>query len=377
MIASYDRSRGTLQETPLFCRRWFLIAIALAAFPHLWQPLVFAQQSSDSAGTAQIPSSPAKPVTEIPVQPAGDGERVAPSGPSVPAVKIPNFTSCPIAELQHTVRELAHLKADQDQSKLDALLDKIGDRTVESARKTPNLISHEAVVSEQEGVETRQNFSYLVLQHALGSNGVVLDEFRVDLKTGEKFQTEEIGRTEASNSLASSSSSLDLPSLRQSLPGIDSPPMSQGFGNNWLHFYPSNRSESTFRYLGEQQLNAHRTLVVAFAQKPGSVRLPALIAFENKTLPVYQQGVAWVDPSDFKIVRLRTDLLSPPAGVPLSQLTADIQFAEIRIAEIASPLWLPRQVVVTTNLGGVTLRETHTYSNYRLFRAHSKIRLNP
>jgi hypothetical protein len=153
--------------------------------------------------------------------------------------------------------------------------------------------------------------------------------------------------------------------------------MSQGFGNNWLDFYPSNRSESTFRYLGEQKMNAHRTLVVAFAQKPGSVRLPAMIAFENKTLPVYQQGVAWVDPSDFKIVRLRTDLLSPPAGVPLSQLTADIQFAEIRIAEIASPLWLPRQVVVTTSLGGATLRETHTYSNYRLFRAHSKVRLNP
>jgi hypothetical protein len=362
----------------LFCRRWFLIAIALAAFPHPWQALVFAQQSSDSAGAAQIPASPAKPdVIEIPVQPAGDGDRVAPSAPSLPAVRIPNFTSCPIAELQKTVRELAHLKSVPDQSKLTELLDKIGDQTVESARKTPNLISHEAVVAEQDGVKTRQNFSYLVLKHALGSKGVVLDEFRVDLKTGEKFQTEEIEKTAASNSLTPSLSSLDLPSLRQSLPGTDSPPMSQGFGNDWLHFYPANRSESTFRYLGEQKMNAHRTLVVAFAQKPGSVRLPAIIAFENKTLPVYQQGVAWVDPSDYKIVRLRTDLLSLPAGVPLSQLTADIQFAEIRIAEIASPLWLPRQVVVTTSLGGVTLRETHTYSNYRLFRAHSKVRLNP
>jgi hypothetical protein len=362
----------------LFCRRWFLIAIALAAFPHLWQALVFAQQSPDSAGAAQIPPSPAKPdVIEIPVQPAGDGDMLAPSVPSLPAVRIPNFTSCPIAELQQTVRELAHLKSVPDQSKLAELLDNVGAQTVESARKTPNLISHEAVVSERGGVETRQNFSYLVLQHSLGSEGIVLDEFRVDLKSGEKFQTEDIEKAAVSNSLGSSSSSLDLPSLRHSLPGSDSPPMSQGFGNDWLHFYPSNRSESTFRYLGEQKMNGHRTLVVAFAQKPGSVRLPGLIAFENKTLPVYMQGVAWIDPSDFKIVRLRTDLLSPPAGVPLRQLTADIQFAEIRIAEITSPLWLPRQVVVTTNVGGMTLRETHMYSNYRLFRAHSKIRLNP
>jgi hypothetical protein len=89
----------------LFCRRWFLIAIALAAFPHLWQPLAFAQQSSDSAGAAQTPPSPAKPdVIEIPIQPLGGGDRIAPSAPSLPAVRIPNFTSCPIAELQQTVR---------------------------------------------------------------------------------------------------------------------------------------------------------------------------------------------------------------------------------------------------------------------------------
>jgi hypothetical protein len=124
-------------------------------------------------------------------------------------------------------------------------------------------------------------------------------------------------------------------------------------------------------------MNGHHTLVVAFAQKPGSVRLPARIGFEKRTLPIFMQGIAWVDSSDFRIVRLRTDLLSPPAGVPLRQLTADIQFGEIRIAEMASPLWLPHQVVVIANTGGVIVRESHTYSKYRIFRAHSKILLNP
>ena len=360
----------------MFCRRWFLIAIALAAFPHVCQALVLAQQNPGSAGEAQVPQSPAKPdVIEIPVQRTED--RVAPSTSSFPEVRIPNFATCSIAELQQMVRELEHLNADQDQSKLAALLDKIGVRTVEIAGKTPNLISHEAVVSEQGRVKTRQNFSYLVLQHSLGSKGTVLDEFRVDLKSGEKFQTEEIEEAAVSNARGSSSPSLDLLSRHESLPGAESSPMSQGFGNDWLHFYPSNRSESTFRYLGEQKMNGHRTLVVAFAQKPGAVRLPGIVAFEHKTFPIYMQGVAWIDPSDFKIVRLRTDILSPPAGVPLRQLTADIQFTEIRIAEMASPLWLPRQVVVTTSVGGVTLRETHVYSNYRLFRAHSKLLLNP
>ena len=360
----------------MFCRRWFLIATALAAFPHAGQARVFAQQKPSSADSSQTPQSSAKPeVIELPIQPT-EGP-VAVSAPSLPEVKIPNFASCPIAELKQTVRELEHLKAVQDQSKLAALLDEIGTRTVEIANKTPDLISHEAVVSEIGGIKTHQEFSYLVLQHPMGAKGSVLDEFRVDLKSGEKFQTDFMEKAAISNSSGRPPSLQDLPSLRQSLPAAESPPPSQGFVNDWLHFYPSNHSESTFRYLGEQKMSGHRTLVVAFSQKPGSVRLPAVLEFENKVLPIYMQGVAWVDASDFRIVRLRTDLLSPPLGVPLRQLTADIQFTAIRVAEIASPLWLPRQVVVITNVGQVTRLESHTYSNYRLFRTHSKILINP
>ena len=360
----------------MHCRRWFLIATALAVCPHSWPTQVFAQQKPSSTDSSQTPPSPPKPeVIELPIQPTEDP--VAPSTPTFPEIKIPNFASCPIAELKQTVRELEHLKAVQDQSKLAPLLDEIGAKTVEIANKTPNLISHEAVVSEMGGIKRRQDFSYLVLQHPMGAKGSVLDEFRVDLKSGEKFQTDVLAKAAESNSPGRPPSLQDLPSLRQSLPGAESPPPSQGFVNDWLHFYPSNQSESTFRYLGEQKMNGHRTLVVAFSQKPGSVRLPTVIEFESKIFPIYMQGVAWVDASDFRIVRLRTDLLAPPAGVPLRQLTADIQFTEIRVAEMASPLWLPRQVVVTTNLGEVTRRESHTYSNYRLFRAHSKILLNP
>ncbi len=359
----------------MFCRRWLLIATALAVLPHAGQARVVAQQQSSSSADGQTPQPPEKPdVIGIPVQPT-EGAVVA-SAPGLPEVKFPNFSTCPMAELQRSVRELAHLKPVQEQSSLDVLLDAIGAKTVEIALRTPNLISHETVVSELKGVRTLQNFSYLVLQHALGSNGRVLDEYRVDLKSGEKFQTDDIDRAAGSHAPGPSSSSLELPSLGQSLPRSESPPLSQGIVNDWLHFYPANRRESNFRYLGEQAMNGHHTLVVAFAEKPGAVRLPATIAFQDKTLPIYVQGIAWVDSSDFRIVRLRTDLLSVPAGVPLHQLTADIQFTEVRISEIASPLWLPRQVVVIADTG-MMVRESHIYSHYRLFRAHSKILVNP
>jgi hypothetical protein len=198
----------------------------------------------------------------------------------------------------------------------------------------------------------------------------------VDLATGAKFDTMQVTKNAEANSGAKSSP-LELPSSAESVPASGGAPASQGFGSAWLNFYPLNRAQSEFRYLGEQKMDGHASVVVAFAQKPASVKLPAKLFFENRTVPMFMQGVAWVDASDFRIVRLRTDLLTPPSGVDLRQLTADIHFSQIRIAESAAPLWLPREVTVTSDIGGATLREIHVYSNYRLFRAHTKIVLTP
>lgn len=360
----------------MFRRRLFLIASVLAAVPGFWQVQVFAQQSPDGNTSTQLPPSSSKPdETEIPLSPA---EPKDDSSDSVPAIETPNFASCQISELRKAVPELAHLRADADQSKLGSLLNKIGDTTAEVVRKTPNLISHEAVVSEQGMVKTRQSFSYLVLPHARGQQSIVFDEFRIDLDSGKKFETEDIDTADLSNSLAPSFSA-DTPTSVGQLPVATSvaPPLTQGFANAWVYFYPLNRSQSQFRYLGRQRMDGFQTLVVAFAQKPEAVRLPAIYRYQGKSAPMYFQGVAWVNGSDFRIVRLRVDLLSPLPRLGLRQLTADIEFGSTRILELPAPLWLPHQVMISSNIGGQSMIERHKYTDYRLFRTHSKMVLNP
>jgi hypothetical protein len=120
-------------------------------------------------------------------------------------------------------------------------------------------------------------------------------------------------------------------------------------------------------------MNGRHTQVVALAQKPALVELPTVFAFENQLFRVFMEGVAWVDATSFAILRLRLELLSAPATVPLRQFSVDSQFAQVSIAELTAPLWLPTQIVITTNLAGSTQRETHSYSNYRLFRTRSKL----
>jgi len=124
-------------------------------------------------------------------------------------------------------------------------------------------------------------------------------------------------------------------------------------------------------------MDGRRTHVLAFAQKPQSVISPGMVHYRGKRVPMFLQGVAWVDPSDFRILRLRTDLLAPVPEVSLLRLTADIHFGLTRIEKVSSLLSLPREVTVTSEIGGSSVRETHKYSGYRLFRAQSKVVLNP
>lgn len=329
----------------------------------------------DGAGASAAPATPLAANAEAPkVTQAPEASKISPPQPSgthdagsVVEVNFPNFTSCPVAELELAVPDLKGLKVSDDQQKLAGLLDKVGATMLELARNTPNLIARERVSAPLDRSENPHDYDYLILAH-LEQNMVLLDEFRLDLKSGEKFQTDDV-----MNGKPLQRADLERASSGVANSKAAGPPMSEGFATSWVHFYPTNRTRATYRYLGEEKIDGHRTLVLAFAQKPELVPRPAMFRYQDKTAAIFLQGIAWVDPSDFRILRLRTDLLSPVPEVALHRWTADIQFGPTRIEQIANPLQLPRKVTVTTSLGGAVTREVHDYSEYRLFRAKSRI----
>ena len=93
---------------------------------------------------------------------------------------------------------------------------------------------------------------------------------------------------------------------------------------------------------------------------------------------VLVQGIAWVDKGNFQIIRLRTDLIAPRRDIHLDRLTTTVTFSEVRIADIATPSWLPSDVQVFAHFtqfddftGGyydVTFRSAHRYSDYQSYR---------
>ena len=144
-------------------------------------------------------------------------------------------------------------------------------------------------------------------------------------------------------------------------PGVEDSrnPSSLGFNNQWLlSLLPARQSQSKFRYLGRQQIAGHGTFVVAFAQNPTNVQVPAEVRFRGERIPVFWQGVAWVEELTFRIIRLRSDLLDPISSIHLQQLTSQLQFDDANVSGLASPLWLPREVDITKIINGLWLAES-------------------
>jgi poly(3-hydroxybutyrate) depolymerase len=247
-----------------------------------------------------------------------------------------------LPELVVNIPELRGLEPARDQERLGKILERTSNGCVDLLGKTPNLISRENVIVKfgTRGPNTKEQFDYLVLRHENEANGsVTLEEYRTS-KTG-----------------------------------AAAPVISRGSANAWVLFHPGNLNESRFRYMGHQILNGRATAVVGFSQIPEKAKFPAQVAFEGTTIPILFQGIAWIDESNFRIVRLRTDMLAPRPDIYLQTLTREVLFSEVRIQadETTESLWLPEEVEVIWNFRGETVRQLHRYSDYHLYHAKSKI----
>jgi tetratricopeptide (TPR) repeat protein len=143
--------------------------------------------------------------------------------------------------------------------------------------------------------------------------------------------------------------------------------LTSGFVSAALVFFPDYQSGSEFRYLGRQTIDGHETYVVAFAQIPMKTKLVGRFTVGKHSAPTFQQGLAWINTQNYQIVRLLTDLLKPLPEVRLSKETTRIDYQEVYFKQIAQSLWLPKNVTVTVDWGGKTLRNDHQYSDFERF----------
>jgi hypothetical protein len=247
--------------------------------------------------------------------------------------------------LQHPPANLTPgLEPAADQQQLSSILDGVGAKILEMTKSFPNTSSLEEIHQEKLGHKGKvsntqdQKFRYLCMvpRQAWGPGFM---EYRADLSGNEASVK---GLTEGFM-------------------------LTKGFTSAGFIFHPTYRSESNFRYLGRQKVNSRNTYVVAFAQIPGKAHFSGKFRQANTTVTTLCQGLAWIDSSTYEIIRLHTDLLTPLPELRLEGEATNIDFKEVHFKSLGAGLWLPEEVTVTLDWNGKVLRNTHEYSDFKIF----------
>jgi hypothetical protein len=162
-------------------------------------------------------------------------------------------------------------------------------------------------------------------------------------------------------------------SIKQDLiPGLC---ISTGYAHLSLYLHPAYQSGSRFRYLG-REIAGTRAHVIAFAQKPeiGLYMVSYTDTSLAATIPFLVQGFVWIDPGNYQILRMRTDMLRP--NLILREQITDISYIEVRFEGVEQPFWLPREVKIDWRAPGMNCRNQHLYSDYRLFAVESDYKIS-
>jgi tetratricopeptide (TPR) repeat protein len=277
---------------------------------------------------------------------------------AAPRGKVKSVLTQSPEDLLEAMPELKGMQVASGQDELEVVLKKTGQGVELFFKNFPNTVSVEQVHQERLGKDGRikdsrdQEFQYLLLAQA-EKWGLGIEEQRT---------TPRGDRT-------------GLGGLNQGLM------LTSGFASASLVFHPAYQDGASFRYLGRQSLDGRDLHVVAFAQRPETARMAERFIADGTSAVVWFQGLAWIDPTTFQIVRLRSDLLTPQAKVRLQRQTTEIQFMQVAFKQVAVALWLPQQVTVTVDWRGRTLRNLHRYSDFRVFNVateeHRKTTLPP
>jgi tetratricopeptide (TPR) repeat protein len=263
--------------------------------------------------------------------------------------KVASVLNQPPDTLVTTIPELRGIQAAVNQDELPLILKRTGEDVQAFFQNFSNTISEEQVREARLGKkgETKdslqEKFQYLLLAKP-EKWGVGLEEYRTD-KNGDRTASK----------------------------GLDAGLMlTSGFASASLVFHPSYQSGATFRLLGQQAVAGHHCYVVAFAQRPEKAQMVERFNTDQESILVLSQGLAWIDTSTYKVVRLRSDLLAPQPKIRLERQTTEIAYEPVQFKQLAAAMWLPSEVAVTVQWKGRTFRNTHTYSRFKLFNTEVK-----
>ncbi len=254
------------------------------------------------------------------------------------------------AQFMQAIPELRGLEPAASQDELPSILKRVGANVKAFFDTLPDITAHEEIILQHMDWASRpidmvrESFNYLDLSLP-AKDGIGLQEYRTN-RRGKRTEPKP----------------------------LEGGFVTRGFTSMLVHFHPIYQPDSTFRYLGRQVTHDGERDVVYFAQIPEKARIKEALNTDERSILILVQGLAWIDPVSYQIVRMRTDLLFPLDDPYLRQETTDSQFAAVRFPGHAHPVWLPVDVTVSLGWNRQSFRNEHYYSDFKLFRVVTQTR---
>jgi tetratricopeptide (TPR) repeat protein len=254
-----------------------------------------------------------------------------------------------VADLLKSVPDLQGLTRDEDQSGLEAVLQRVGETVRVLFQSLPDTSSREEITMERlhadgkAALSLTQNFEYLAV-NAGKEDGIQLSEYRTDKSGNVATPGDEEGNFM----------------------------VTKGFAADPLIFYPDWQVGSRFRLIGRQRFNGRDAIVIAFAERPAQAKMLEEFKMKARSAVLLVQGLAWVDAASYRVLRMRTELLNPVPEIKLDGQTTDVRFSEVRFSAKDDPFWLPEDVSVLFRWNGRVYHNQHHYSDYAVFQVKTR-----
>lgn len=142
--------------------------------------------------------------------------------------------------------------------------------------------------------------------------------------------------------------------------------VTQGFAALLMIFHPEFQPGYSFTLEGEEKVTGAILERVGFIPRKGSPS-PAALSLKDRTYPIAWEGEAWIDPERAMVTRIDAHWKDPAEEIGLRSLSSEVHYAPISFRESSQSMWLPEKARIEVKTVHQEWRNTHQFTNYRLF----------
>lgn len=138
-----------------------------------------------------------------------------------------------------------------------------------------------------------------------------------------------------------------------------------------LLFHPVLAGDFQFKCEGLGQAEGKAVWQVHFAQRADKlVRIRSYVVGE-RTYRVYLEGRAWIDPGNYQVIRLESELQKPVPDIGLTKEHIVIHYAPVEFRTQKTEIWLPQKAELYVEKKGLRYYRQHTFTNFMVFNVET------